>query len=217
MDDCPTTLEPIELEESSNETNDEVTNSHRMDSKKKNSNASSLSRQTLTSNANESSLQMCGQILNFWMSSMHKLISLVSPPLLLHCCYLYVSIVARLNEGSSSGGRGRNKRFWTTEEDKALIYSLYELSTDPHWKCENGFRSGYMNRLEELIGKAIPGCGLNSSPHIDSRLKTLLDKFRAITQMLATSGFKWDSERNMTSVDRSVYDEYCKSDPNCKI
>ncbi|KAL2893375.1 Nuclear receptor coactivator 2 [Bienertia sinuspersici] len=102
----------------------------------------------------------------------------------------------KMDEGSSSGGRGRNKRFWTAEEDKALINALHELSTDPHWKCENGFRNGYMNRLEELIGK----------PFL----------FRAITQMLATSGFKWDDERNMISVDRSVYDEYCKSHPNCK-
>ncbi|KAL2925447.1 putative malate:quinone oxidoreductase [Bienertia sinuspersici] len=124
--------------------------------------------------------------------------------------------ISRMDEGSSSGGRGRNKRFWTAEEDKALINALHELSTDPHWKCENGFRNGYMNHLEELIGKAIPGCGLKSSPHIDSRLKTLLGKFRAITQMLATSGFKWDDERNMISVDRSVYDEYRKSHPNCK-
>ncbi|KAL2925757.1 Zinc finger BED domain-containing protein RICESLEEPER 3, partial [Bienertia sinuspersici] len=44
MADCPTTPEPIELEESSNETNDEVTDSHRMDSKKKNSNAISLTK-----------------------------------------------------------------------------------------------------------------------------------------------------------------------------
>ncbi|KAL2895478.1 Fringe glycosyltransferase [Bienertia sinuspersici] len=116
----------------------------------------------------------------------------------------------KMDEGSSSGGRGRNKRFWTAEEDKALINALHELSTDPHWKCENGFRNGYMNRLEDLIGKAIPDCGLKSSPHIDSRLKTLLGKFRAITQILATSGFKWDDERNMISMDRFVYDEYCK-------
>ncbi|KAL2926876.1 putative tyrosine-protein phosphatase OCA1 [Bienertia sinuspersici] len=116
---------------------------------------------------------------------------------------------------SSNQTRGRNKRFWIAEEDKALINALHELSTDPHWKCENGFRNGYMNRLEELIEKAIPGCGLKSSPHIDSRLKTLVGKFKAITQMLATSGFKWDDERNMISMDRSVYVEYCKSHPNC--
>ncbi|XP_074303744.1 uncharacterized protein LOC141638226 [Silene latifolia] len=117
---------------------------------------------------------------------------------------------------ASAGGRGKNKRFWTKEEDNALVAALSDLNADPHWKCENGFRNGYMVRLEEIISKAIPGCGLKALPHIDSRLKTLVTKFRAIVQMLGTSGFKWDDERQMISVERSVYDEYCKVHPNCK-
>ncbi|XP_074302123.1 uncharacterized protein LOC141633577 [Silene latifolia] len=118
--------------------------------------------------------------------------------------------------GAIGGGRGKNKRFWTKEEDNALVMALSDLNADPHWKCENGFRNGYMVRLEEIINKAIPGCGLKALPHIDSRLKTLVTKFRAIVQMLGTSGFKWDDERQMISVERSVYDEYCKVHPNCK-
>ena len=111
---------------------------------------------------------------------------------------------------NNMGGRGRHKRFWSGEEDKALVQALHELSVDPHWKCENGFRNGYMVRLEELIGKAMPGCGLKASPHIDSRLKTLVGKFRAILLMLGTSGFKWDDERHIISIERSVYDDFCK-------
>ncbi|KNA07598.1 hypothetical protein SOVF_170380, partial [Spinacia oleracea] len=122
-----------------------------------------------------------------------------------------------MDESSASGGgRGKNKRFWTVGEDKVLVAALSELAVDPHWKCDNGFRSGYMVRLEEVIGKALPGCGLKAVPHIDSRLKTLATKFRALSEMLNTSGFAWDDERKMISVERSVYDEYCKSHPNCK-
>ncbi|XP_021734166.1 uncharacterized protein LOC110700893 [Chenopodium quinoa] len=96
---------------------------------------------------------------------------------------------------ASGGGRGRNKRFWTAQEDEVLVEALSELAVDPHWRCENGFRSGYMVRLEEVIGKALPGCGLKATPHIDSRIKTLGAKFRAISQMLNTSGFVWDDEK----------------------
>ncbi|KAH9612778.1 hypothetical protein KSS87_022709 [Heliosperma pusillum] len=74
-----------------------------------------------------------------------------------------------------------------------------------------------MVRLEEIINKAIPGCGLKALPHIDSRLKTLVTKFRAIVQMLGTSGFNWDDERKMISVERSVYDEYCKKSATVKV
>ncbi|KAL2898241.1 hypothetical protein RDABS01_040023 [Bienertia sinuspersici] len=117
---------------------------------------------------------------------------------------------------ASGGGRGRNKRFWTKEEDKVLVEALSELAVDPHCRCEAGFRNEYMTRLEEDIGKALPGCGLKATPHIDSRLKTLSTKFRAIAQMLSTSGFAWDDERKMISVDRAANDEFCKSHPNCK-
>ena len=122
-----------------------------------------------------------------------------------------------MDESSASGGgRGKNKRFWTAQEDKALVEALSELAVDPHWRCENGFRSGYMVHLEELIGKALPGCGLKALPHIDSRLKTLVAKFRAISQMLNTSGFVWDDEKKwflwtglfMTSFAR--YDNLCR-------
>uniref|UniRef100_A0A803N7K7 DDE Tnp4 domain-containing protein n=1 Tax=Chenopodium quinoa TaxID=63459 RepID=A0A803N7K7_CHEQI len=93
-----------------------------------------------------------------------------------------------MDESSASGsGRGRNKRFWTTKEDRVLVSALLELAVDPHWRCDNGFRSGYMVRLEEVINNALPGCGLKASPHIDSRLKTLVAKFRTIFQMLNTS------------------------------
>ncbi|WOH15040.1 hypothetical protein DCAR_0934573 [Daucus carota subsp. sativus] len=118
--------------------------------------------------------------------------------------------------GVIGNGRGRNKRFWTAEEDTVLVSALLELASDPHWKCDNGFRNGYMVRLEEIIGKALPTCGLKATPHIDSRLKTLVSKFRAIAQMLSTSGFMWDDDRKMISVDRSVYDEYCKTHTTCK-
>ena len=37
--------------------------------------------------------------------------------------------------------------------------------------------------------------GLKALPHIDSRLKTLIEKFRAICEMLGTSGFKWNDDR----------------------
>lgn len=34
--------------------------------------------------------------------------------------------------------------------------------------------------------------------------------------MLGTSGFMWDDKKNMISVERSVYEEYCKAHRNCK-
>uniref|UniRef100_A0A803N970 DDE Tnp4 domain-containing protein n=1 Tax=Chenopodium quinoa TaxID=63459 RepID=A0A803N970_CHEQI len=124
-----------------------------------------------------------------------------------HDCRILRDAISRPNglkvpkeSSASGGGRGRNKRFWTAQEDEVLVEALSELAVDPHWRCENGFRSGYMVRLEEVIGKALPGCGLKATPHIDSRIKTLGAKFRAISQMLNTSGFSHPNCKNLYGI-----------------
>ncbi|KAL2934476.1 Poly(A) RNA polymerase GLD2 [Bienertia sinuspersici] len=71
----------------------------------------------------------------------------------------------------SNQGRGKNKRYWTYEEDTVLIRYLHELSGDRKWKSENGFKKRYINKLEELIKYVFPNYGLKVTPHIESRMK----------------------------------------------
>uniref|UniRef100_A0A803L8V0 Myb/SANT-like domain-containing protein n=1 Tax=Chenopodium quinoa TaxID=63459 RepID=A0A803L8V0_CHEQI len=103
----------------------------------------------------------------------------------------------------SNRGRGKNKRYWTYEEDAVLIRYLHELSCDPKWKCENGFKNGYMNKLEEMINGVLPNCGLRAVPHIESRIKHWSEKYSAFTEMLSTSGFGWDAEKKLLQVDKT--------------
>nr|GMD35919.1 myb/SANT-like domain-containing protein [Ipomoea batatas] len=55
-----------------------------------------------------------------------------------------------------SRGRGKNKCFWTDEESKALIDSLQEMSCDPMWKSDDGFRNGYMGELRKRVLVKLP-------------------------------------------------------------
>ena len=98
---------------------------------------------------------------------------------------------------ASIRGRGRNKRFWTSEEDEILLQSLLEMSHNPKWRGENGFKGGYMNKLEEMISTKLPICGLKAEPHIESRLKHWSDKYIAMAKMLNQSGFNWDDEKKV--------------------
>ncbi|XP_021757823.1 uncharacterized protein LOC110722831 [Chenopodium quinoa] len=117
---------------------------------------------------------------------------------------------------ASNRGRGKNKRYWTYEEDAVLIRYLHELSCDPKWKCDNGFKNGYMNKLEEMINGVLPNCGLRAVPHIESRIKHWSEKYSAFAEMLSTSGFGWDAEKKLLQVDKVVYDEWVKTHKKAK-
>uniref|UniRef100_A0A803MML8 Myb/SANT-like domain-containing protein n=1 Tax=Chenopodium quinoa TaxID=63459 RepID=A0A803MML8_CHEQI len=103
---------------------------------------------------------------------------------------------------TSNQGRGKNKRYWTYEEDAVLIIYLHELSCDPKWKCENGFKNGYMNRLEEMI--------------LQPRIKHWSEKYSTLAEMLSISGFGWDVEKKMLQVDKAVFDEWVKTHKKAK-
>lgn len=51
---------------------------------------------------------------------------------------------------------------------------------------------------------------MKASPHIESRLKTLKQKFNALNEMLSLSGFVWNEEKMMLVCEKSVYDEWLK-------
>uniref|UniRef100_A0A803N492 Myb/SANT-like domain-containing protein n=1 Tax=Chenopodium quinoa TaxID=63459 RepID=A0A803N492_CHEQI len=121
-----------------------------------------------------------------------------------------------MGEEGSNRGRGKNKRFWTFEEDTVLIKYLHKLSLDPKSKSESGFKSGYMNKLEEMIKSVLLNCGLKADPHIESRIKHWTEKYSAMAEMLSTSGFGRDSDKKMLQVEKTVFDEWAKAHKKAK-
>jgi hypothetical protein len=118
-----------------------------------------------------------------------------------------------MNQSESSSvarGRGKNKRIWTYYEDEELIKSLYEISLDPKWKSEGGFKNGYCFVLENELKARLPGCGLSAIPHIESRVRHFRTKYGAIEAMLAKSGFNWDDNRKMVQCEKQQYEAHCK-------
>ncbi|KAL5550500.1 hypothetical protein UlMin_000676 [Ulmus minor] len=57
----------------------------------------------------------------------------------------------------------------------------------------------------------LPGCGIKASPHIQSCVKWLKQKYCVLKDMLSLSGFGWNNEQMMLYCDRSVFDEYVKN------
>ncbi|KAL5647394.1 hypothetical protein ACJX0J_041749, partial [Zea mays] len=82
-----------------------------------------------------------------------------------------------ITSSSVARGRGKNKRIWTYYEDEELIKALYEISLDPKWKSEGGFKNGYCSVLENELKARLPVCGLSAIPHIESRVRHFRTKY----------------------------------------
>ena len=117
-----------------------------------------------------------------------------------------------ISQGSQSG-RGKNKRFWTKDEEWALVNGLLELSADPVWKAEGNFKSGYQVKLESMLNEKFPTSGLKAYPHIDSKTKWFRNKYNVITEMLRTSNFSWDDTTETIKCERLSYEDFCKVCP----
>ena len=89
---------------------------------------------------------------------------------------------------------------------------LLELIGDVKWKADHGFKPGFTAKLEELMEKKLPGCGIRTSPHIESRYKTLRRQYRAIADMLGpnASGFGWNDNEKMVVVEKQIFEDWVK-------
>ena len=96
------------------------------------------------------------------------------------------------------------------QQDDALVEALLELSQNAIWRADCGFKNGYLLQLEAMMEAKLPGCGIKSSPHIESRAKWFKQKYSAMTDMLALSGFGWDNDKMVLQCEKNVYDEYVK-------
>ena len=81
----------------------------------------------------------------------------------------------------------RSRRAWSDREDMHFIAILKELVATG-WKADNGFRIGYLSKLEESMRREFPNSGLRASPHITSKLHTWKKQYSAVTSILEKSG-----------------------------
>ena len=91
----------------------------------------------------------------------------------------YIGMENTSSESVNEGKKGP-KFQWTPKEDNNLVECLLEVLGDVKWKADNGFKPGFIVKLEELMEKKLSGCGIKESPHIESRYKILGRKYWAI-------------------------------------
>lgn len=101
--------------------------------------------------------------------------------------------------GSNVMGRGIKKlkdmsrRSWTQCEEEVLLGAMKELVAQGQ-KSDNGFRAGYLPKLELAMKLQFPDRGIKGDPHIKSRLTMWEKNYGSLMTMLSRSGvgFKAD-------------------------
>ncbi|KAL0301838.1 UNVERIFIED_CONTAM: hypothetical protein Sradi_6460600 [Sesamum radiatum] len=108
-----------------------------------------------------------------------------------------------------------SQRFWSTQEEENLLDCLRDI-VGSGWKCDNGFRIGYLDMLEQLLRKKCSKSGLKSDPHISSKIHVWKKTHTCIIDILVRSGVGWNKTTQMTIVSDEVFDSYVKIDPFAK-
>ncbi|PIN11094.1 hypothetical protein CDL12_16310 [Handroanthus impetiginosus] len=122
------------------------------------------------------------------------------------------------NEGMSKHVKRRDRkvdskrRILTVKEEEALIVALKD-AVAVCWKCENGFRTGYLGILERHMLTTFPGTDIRVDPHIHSKIHVWKKNHASQVSMMSRSGFGWNESTNMIIVEDSIWDTYVKSFP----
>ncbi|KAL0458156.1 UNVERIFIED_CONTAM: hypothetical protein Slati_0442800 [Sesamum latifolium] len=112
-------------------------------------------------------------------------------------------------QGAKTYGKA-SRCIWSSQEEEVLLECLRDIVRSG-WKYDNGFRTGYLSTLEQLLRKKCPESGLKSDPHISSKIHVWKRTYACISDMLARSGFGWNEAMQMIVVSDEVFDNYDKS------
>ncbi|KAG6430622.1 hypothetical protein SASPL_108694 [Salvia splendens] len=81
----------------------------------------------------------------------------------------------------------RSRRSWPDKEEATLIVALKDLVVTG-WKSDNGFRSGYLTRIEDALKRDFPNTDLRAQPHIQSKITTWKKFYSTLAMILDQSG-----------------------------
>ncbi|KAL0401179.1 UNVERIFIED_CONTAM: hypothetical protein Slati_4147800 [Sesamum latifolium] len=94
------------------------------------------------------------------------------------CTLPAIKVMSQPDEEGSSKQRRRGgmkdkastRRAWSNHEEEVLINGLKSIVSSG-WKCDNGFRNGYLTHLENFMARALPNCEIKADPHITSKIQ----------------------------------------------
>ncbi|KAL8543452.1 hypothetical protein ACS0TY_004117 [Phlomoides rotata] len=107
----------------------------------------------------------------------------------------------------------RNRRCWSAMEEGVLIQVLKELVTKG-WKYGNGFRPGYLMKLEAELIQKLPATDLRSTPHINSKITMWKKQHRSLVKILLEIGVGFNHTTKLIDCNNDAWAKVVKKYPN---
>lgn len=76
---------------------------------------------------------------------------------------------------------------WVPREEEILAASLLDLVAGG-WKSDNGFRSGYLTKIEDSLRREFPNTDLKGTPHITSKISAWKKSYGSLRSILGRTG-----------------------------
>ncbi|KAL8465448.1 hypothetical protein ACS0TY_034811 [Phlomoides rotata] len=107
----------------------------------------------------------------------------------------------------------RNCHAWTPMEELVLVGLMKDLVTNG-WKSKNGFKRGYLQKLEKGMMRKLPGTDIRAE-NITSRV-TIWKKFHGSLQTMLTenSGIGFNTATHTIDCHNDAWARIIKADPN---
>ena len=84
---------------------------------------------------------------------------------------------------------------WTVREEEVLAACMLDLVARG-WKSDNGFRAGYLGKIEDAIRKEFPNTDIKGTPHVTSKITAWKKSYTSLKGILSKSGvgFNFNNE-----------------------
>ncbi|KAG6415957.1 hypothetical protein SASPL_123378 [Salvia splendens] len=133
-----------------------------------------------------------------------------------------VTIRGGTSEDNNVSGRkkfrkgDRSRRIWIAREEEILAASLVELVARG-WKSDNGFRSGYLTKIEDNIRAEFPKSDIKGQPHIVSKITAWKKNYTSLRGILSRSGVGFNADGDYKiDINDDQWEQVMHADKNAK-
>ncbi|KAG6406416.1 hypothetical protein SASPL_134016 [Salvia splendens] len=111
----------------------------------------------------------------------------------------------------------RSRRIWIFREEEILAATLLDLVAHG-WKSDNGFRTGYLTKIEESLRAEFPNCDLRGTPHITSKIGAWKKSYGILRSILSRTGIGFNLHNDFKiDIDDEQWEQIVQANKDAKF